>query len=82
MVTGHDEDLARDMCAAFREIEMLFGSLARQLGSAGVEHARDDLKRASRKMANVQERITSRLRGDGGQGSSEGEGTPDHLVAG
>lgn len=60
-MTSHDEDLARDVGAALREIEMLFGSLARQFAKAGFEYAPGDLQRASRELANVQERITSRL---------------------
>lgn len=73
LVTSDHEELAHDVCAALGEIEMLFGSLARQFGSAGFEHAPDDLKRAAREMANVQERITSRLKRDKAHRPSDSE---------
>lgn len=59
---SHEESFANDVCFALREIEMLFGSLARQFARAGIEHAPDDLKLAARELATAQERITSRLR--------------------
>lgn len=74
LVTSDHEELAHDVCAALREIEMLFGSLARQFGTAGFEHTPDDLKRAAREMANVQERITSRLKRDEAHSSPDDGG--------
>ena len=62
LTAGQEGSLAGDVLFALREVEMLFGSLARQFGRAGMEHAPDDLKRAAREMANVQERIAARMR--------------------
>lgn len=58
----HDKDLARDVGAALREIEMLLGSLARQFAKAGFEYAPGDLQRTARELVNVQERISRRLK--------------------
>lgn len=76
----HDKDLARDVGAALREIEMLLGSLARQFAKAGFEYAPGDLQRTARELVNVQERISSRLNEhhlseDGPNRSAKGNGS-------